>query len=62
MNESVINVLRGFIHLSEQDRREFLREVTAYTNQGYLQKAQTERLVEQRNTGPKNTLCNCCGR
>lgn len=62
MNESVINVLNGFFKLTELEKRQLLREIESYQGQGPLQKSQTERLTETRNTGPKNGFCKCCGR
>lgn len=62
MNEAVINVLNGFFKLTEQERNTLLREIANYRDSSSLQKSQTERLTETRNTGPKNGFCKCCGR
>ena len=63
MNEQIAKVLRGFIKLSENEKREFVEEFNRYRNASSLDKPNIEKRIEERaSIGPKNTICTCCGR
>lgn len=63
MNEQIAKVLRGFIKLSETEKREFIEEFNRYRNASTWDKPTIEKYVEERaSIGPKNTICTCCGR
>ena len=62
MNDNSNRVLNGFLRLNPVERQEVLQEIEKYQRSDYTQKSQTERLLEQRSLGPKNTVCPSCGR
>lgn len=63
MIEKVSKVLKGFLGLNSIEREEFIRELNMYQNSGYIQRQEFEREVRHKaSVGPKNTICDCCGR
>jgi|GEM_PF-5462415 len=65
MEKETMQVLRGFMNLSLEERNKFLTEVRRYTDSDFLQKAQMKESYEQRvNLGPLSSAgtCKCCGK
>ncbi len=63
MTEKVSKILRGFLGLTSTERDEFIKELERYQKSSYYDKLEFERYVRQKSSlGPKNTICDCCGR
>jgi hypothetical protein len=66
MDKSVAQVLKGFLNLSEAQRREFIELVnkfqsgTTYSNEQLRESVNAS--VTKMQTGPYRDTCGCCGR
>lgn len=56
-------VLRGFTGLNNIEREDFIKELNKYLAAGNIQRQELEREIRlQASVGPKNSICDCCGR
>lgn len=62
MNENTKRVLKGFVGLTDSEKALFIRELDKYRSSGFSGKQLFEREVRAFSLGPKNTICDCCGR
>ena len=64
MTTKVAKVLKGFIKLSPSERLEFINELNKYQRESSLQSKKIFEDDVQRLAalGPKDTICDCCGR
>jgi hypothetical protein len=67
MTFKVAKVLRGFIKLSSSEKIEMINELNKYQSAGIYEKDRIEKQVEidvekSMSVGPKNSICECCGR
>lgn len=65
-SDEVESVLNGFIHLSDEEREEFLERISEYQETVIVRKREiaenVEKRVNQVYAGPTPTACPCCGR
>ncbi len=63
-NNNILKVLNGYTNLTEDEKREFVRELNTYIESDAYQKRNIKTLLETRqNLGPtSNDHCTCCGR
>jgi hypothetical protein len=66
MTDKVKMVMRGFTQLSSAEQSDFIRELNAYLNEGYLQKGLISESLSnevRRVLGPTSSaICPSCGR
>ncbi|MCU0350619.1 MAG: hypothetical protein MUF43_07295 [Flavobacterium sp.] len=63
MNENVARVLRGFINLSDIDKAAFIDELNRYQRGSYIERQNINESVQRKSSvGPKDSVCQCCGR
>ncbi|WP_394992676.1 hypothetical protein [Emticicia sp.] len=63
MTDRENKVMKGFLGLTTTERVNFINELNGYQNADYYRKNIVEREVQQKaSVGPKNTICDCCGR
>ena len=63
MNDKENKVFKGFLGLSSTEKDNLIKELSKYQNATYTQRQITEREVQYTSSvGPKNTICDCCGR
>lgn len=63
MNDKENKVMLGFIGLNSTEKENFIRELNKFQNAGYSQRQITESEVRYKSSvGPKNTICEYCGR
>lgn len=63
MSDKVLKVLRGYINLTASEKVELITELNKYIESSAYGKQIIEENVQKSfSVGPKNTICNCCGR
>lgn len=65
MTEKGSKVLKGFLGLNSTERIDFIEELNRYQSAGVgsVQRQALESEVRQKaSLGPKNSICDCCGR
>jgi len=63
MSSKVDKVIRGWLELSEDEKRSFDDFLRKYKEGGYSQKSQLRESVFHRlQSGPLGSSCPCCGR
>ena len=63
MTEKVAKVMKGFINLNEIEKEELLKEINYYQKMGPSSRRIIEEEVRMKSSlGPKNSICEYCGR
>lgn len=63
MNDKEIKVMRGFLGLTDTEKINILKEINNYQSSGPYTRQTIETDIRYKSSvGPKNTICDCCGR
>lgn len=68
MNEKTRKVIKGFIGLNDEERKEFIAKVDEYINGNTVVKENLRKSIMNEshtagvNLGPLSNACPCCGR
>jgi hypothetical protein len=63
MTDNELRVLKGFLGLNELQKANVIDRLTTYQNASILTKHAIEISIKsQASVGPKNSICDCCGR
>lgn len=61
MTDNALRVLKGFTHLSAEEKSDVISVIRRYHDSDYYGKQSMLNQIQSNSVGPKNSICGCCG-